>query len=252
MTVVAGAGPPSQQIAALASSTLRSVTATPLTFRASVVSTDAEGVEAAKACASHHGACGTNRKGGIMHSHRRTSFLAAVALAVAATVALAVVPTARNSSTTAGLSAYVDTNTRGPVPAQSIVRQFVHVLNSNDIGPGPLGVRQTIANALVLDSVDIVTFFNGEQVGDPFTVAAPPNSSDFTGRWPTTVTGNVNNGFQVGRPAIIPGENTVAFYVGQPLDLGAGKYVYKYVLHGTLNGSPVELTAISPQVIAAA
>jgi hypothetical protein len=186
---------------------------------------------------------------GVMRS-RRIPLLTSVALAVIVTAALTAVPAALNSSTTNGLSAYVDTNARGQMPAGSVARQFVHVLHSNDIQPGPLGVRQTIANALVLDSIDLGTVFNGEQVGDPFTVAAPPNASDFTGRWPTTVTGNINNGYQVGRPAIIPGENTVAFYVGQPLDLGAGKYVYKYVLHGTLNGNPVELSALSPQVIA--
>lgn len=170
-------------------------------------------------------------------------------LVLVAAVALTVAPTALNSSTPNGLSAYVVANARGPVPAGSVARHFVHVINSNDFGPGPLGTRQTIANAFVLDSVDLTTFFNGVQIGDRFTVAAPPDSTDFTGRWPTTVTGPAGS-YVVGKPAIIPGENTVAFYVGQPLELGSGKYVFEYTLQGTINGEAVELSAASPQIIA--
>jgi hypothetical protein len=185
-----------------------------------------------------------------MHSNHRRRLVASgglVALVIA--VALTLAPAALNSSTPDGVSAYVVANARGQVPVGSVVRNFVHVVNSNDFGPGPLGVRQTIANAFVIDSVDLTTFFNGAQVGSPFTVAAPPNSSDFTGRWPTTVTGPAGS-YLVGKPAIIPGENTVAVYFGQPLDLGSGKYVFVYTLHGTINGNPVELTATSPQVSA--
>ena len=172
-------------------------------------------------------------------------------IALVAAGALTLVPAAFNSSTRDGLSAYVVANTREPLPAaDGIVRHFVHVINSNDFGPGSLGVRQTLANAFVIDSVDLTTFFNGVQVGDPFSVAAPPDSTDFTGRWPTTVTGNIDVGFTVGKPAVIPGENTVAFYVGQQFELGPGAYVFKYTLHGTLNGSPVDLSATSPRITA--
>ena len=172
-----------------------------------------------------------------------------VLIALIAAITLTLAPGALNSSTPNGLSAYVVANARGPVPAGSVVRHFVHVINSNDFGPGPLGVRQTIANAFVIDSVDLTTFLNGAQVGDPYTVSAPPTSSDFTGRWPTTVTGPAGS-YIVGKPAIIPGENTVAVYFGQPLELGSGKYVFVYALHGTINGEAVELTATSPQVSA--
>jgi hypothetical protein len=183
-----------------------------------------------------------------MSSKLRGRLLALSGLvALVAAAALTLVPAAFNSSTPNGLSAYVDADTRGPVPASSIVRHFVHVINSNDAGPG--GTRQALGNAFVIDSVDLTTFFNGAQVGDPFTVDAPPNSTLFTGRWPTTVTGNTVTGFQVGKPAIIPGENTVAVFFGRPLELGSGKYVFKYTLHGTLNGNPVDLTATSPQIL---
>lgn len=183
-------------------------------------------------------------------THQRRLLVPGVLVALVVAVALMLAPAAFNSSTPNGLSAYVDVNTRGQVPPGSVVRNFVHVINSNDFGLGPLGVRQTIANAFVIDSVDLTTIFNGVQIGDAFSVAAPPNSTDFTGRWPTTVTGNVNAGFQVGKPAVIPGENTVAFYVGQPLELGSGKYTFRYALHGTINGNAVDLTATSPQIIA--
>jgi hypothetical protein len=63
------------------------------------------------------------------------------------------------------------------------------------------------------------------------------------------VTGSTSN-YGVGKPAIIPGENTVAVFFGQPLELGSGKYVFNYTLHGTVNGNPVDLSATSPQVIA--
>lgn len=184
-----------------------------------------------------------------MNSSRSRRLVASGGLvALVAAVALTLVPAALNSSTRDGLSAYVVANTRDALPANGIVRHFVHVINSNDPGPGSLGVRQTLANAFVIDSVDLTTFFNGVQVGDPFSVAAPPNSTDFTGRWPTTVTGNIGVGFTVGKPAVIPGENTVAFYVGQQFELGPGAYVFKYTLHGTLNGSPADLSATSPRI----
>ena len=188
-------------------------------------------------------------KGGVVSTRGLRRVLASgVLVALVTAVALTLVPAALNSSTPNGLSAYVVANNRGPLPAGGVVRHFVHVINSNDEGSG--GTRQSMAGALVIDSVDLTTFLNGVQVGDPFTVEAPPTSSDFTGRWPTTVTGNVNAGFQVGKPAIIPGENTVAVFFGQPLDLGSGKYVFNYTLHGTLDGNPVDLSATSPQVTA--
>lgn len=185
-----------------------------------------------------------------MSNNRHRRLVASGGLvALVAAVALTLVPSAFNSSTRDGLSAYVVANTRGPLPANGgVVRHFVHVVNSNDLGPG--GTRQALANAFVIDSVEMTTFVNGVQAADPFTVAAPPNSTDFTGRWPTTVTGNINSSFQVGKPAIIPGENTVAVYFGQSFDYGPGAYVFTYTLHGTLNGSPVDLSATGPRITA--
>ena len=171
-------------------------------------------------------------------------------VALVAAVALTLVPAAFNSSTPDGLSAYVVANTRGPLPAgttlDSTVRHFVHVINANDLGPG--GTRQLLANAFVIDSVDVTTFRDGVQV-DAFTYNAPPNSTLFGARWPTTVTG-ASGSYVVGKPAIIPGENTVAVFFGQPLGYGPGTYVFKYTLHGTLNGIPVDLSATSPKITA--
>lgn len=82
-----------------------------------------------------------------MKSYRRRRPLALVGLvALVAAVALTLVPAAFNSSTPDRLSAYVVANNRGPLPAGGNVRHFVHVINSNDFGPGPLGTRQTLAN----------------------------------------------------------------------------------------------------------
>jgi len=183
-----------------------------------------------------------------MSSKRSRRLVASGGLVAAvAAVALTLVPTAFNSSTPDGLSAYVVADTRGPLPANTgLIRHFVHVINSNDVGLG--GTRQALANAFVIDSVDLTTYRDGVQVGDPFPVNAPPNSTLFTGRWPTTVTGP-STGFQVGKPAIIPGENTVAVFFGQPFD-GPGTYVFKYTLHGTLNGDEVVLSATSPRITA--
>ena len=104
---------------------------------------------------------------GVMRS-RRIPLLTSVALAVIVTAALTAVPAALNSSTTNGLSAYVDTNARGQMPAGSVARQFVHVLNSNDIQPGPLGVRQTIANALGLEDYHLPDMEENAQISHAF------------------------------------------------------------------------------------
>ena len=69
------------------------------------------------------------------------------------------------------------------------------------------------------------------------------------GRWPTTVTGNSDSGLTVGRPAIIPGEDTVAIFIGWENFAVPGRYVFKYTLHGTLDGDAVDLTASSPPLI---
>jgi hypothetical protein len=55
----------------------------------------------------------------------------------------------------------------------------------------------------------------------------------------------------VGSPAILPGENTAAVYTGWIHAVGEpnGKYVFRYTVHGTLNGTPVDLTASSPPIV---
>jgi hypothetical protein len=51
-------------------------------------------------------------------------------------------------------------------------------------------------------------------------------------------------------PAVLPGENTTILYSGwihgstEP----SGTYVFRYTIHGTLNGNPLDLTASSPPI----
>jgi hypothetical protein len=48
----------------------------------------------------------------------------------------------------------------------------------------------------------------------------------------------------------IPGENTVALYVGWAHGIGEpiGTYVFKFTIHGKVNGTAVVLTASSPPI----
>jgi hypothetical protein len=54
----------------------------------------------------------------------------------------------------------------------------------------------------------------------------------------------------IGKPAVIPGENTVVLFPGWIHGPGEpnGTYVFKYTVHGTQNGTPVDLTATTPPI----
>jgi hypothetical protein len=51
-------------------------------------------------------------------------------------------------------------------------------------------------------------------------------------------------------PAILPGENAVILYDGWVHGDGEpnGLYVFRFTVHGTLNGTPLDLTASSPPI----
>jgi ABC-type molybdate transport system permease subunit len=51
-------------------------------------------------------------------------------------------------------------------------------------------------------------------------------------------------------PAVLPGENVAAVYTGFVHSVGElnGTYVFKYTIHGTLNGMPVNLSASSAPI----
>jgi hypothetical protein len=208
------------------------------------------------------------RRGG----NRMRRLLACLAATVAAGVLIAVLvtggaaaPSARAASLTNGLFAYVAATNPGPLPpctgngdctAASTVWHFIHVVNANQLtnrlGGGN---RSTWPNSFVVSSVDEKIFVNGTEVPAFDATFTPPpdaNLRSWSGHWPSTVTcpsdGTPCN--VVGSPAVLPGENTVALYAGwihgstEP----NGTYVFKYTIHGTLNGNSVDLTTSSPPI----
>jgi hypothetical protein len=55
----------------------------------------------------------------------------------------------------------------------------------------------------------------------------------------------------VGSPAVDPGEITAIYHRGWAHGNAEpnGTYVFRYTVHGTLNGTPVDLTASSPPIL---
>ena len=201
---------------------------------------------------------------------RRPFFLALVALIAAGAVTVALVaggaatPPARGDSFTNGLFAYVVATNPGPLPPCSgsdctdanTVWHFIHVVNANQPTNMERGTnRATLPNSFVVSSIDWKIFVNGvEQPAFDTTFTPPPNADlrSWSGHWPSTVT-CPSDGTQcnvVGNPAVVPGENTAVLYSGwihgstEP----NGRYVFKYTIHGALNGTPVDLTASSPAI----
>ena len=203
---------------------------------------------------------------------KRFHFVLVAALVVAAAVTAAVVrgglttSAAKAASPGDGLSAYVVSSNRGPIPpcsgdgctAANEVWNFVHVINANALD-NHFGFtdRTTWPNSFVISSVDQELFLNGVDQGT-FTATPPPNASPLSssGRWPSTVDCEGQPGSfhtpcdVVLNPAVLPGENTVAVYLGFLHAVGEtpGSYVFKYTIHGTLNGAPVDLTASSKAI----
>jgi hypothetical protein len=200
----------------------------------------------------------------------------AVALSgTVAAVALAFVPTARESQFNNGLFAYVVASNRGPLPgclpdgsnctAANWVWWYIHVLNVNPLKnfvfgnpPGP--TRPTVPNAFVVSSVDEATFVNGLQIGQS-TLVPPPNLTGrffSAGRFISTVTCGLPITVpcnKVTSPAVLPGENVAVFFdgwmhstEGPPADPN-GILVEKFTVHGTLNGAPINLTANSQSIL---
>ena len=149
-----------------------------------------------------------------------------------------------------------------PCGPETAVRHFLYVDNKNPLPPNwssavdPL-TRATLPGAFVESSFDETIFVNGEVFFTNHAVP-PPNISPTqrrvnSGHWPSTVTCpdtptdpcNV-----VSSPAILPGEKTVAFWerwvhgTGEP----NGTYVFRFTIHGTLDGAPVDLTADSQPI----
>ena len=178
----------------------------------------------------------------------------------------AATPAARAGSLTQRLSAYVVATNPGPLSACSgdgsdcgpanKVWDYIHVVNRNPlVNQG--GSRATVPNAFVIGSIDQSISVNGVQQPNldthwtPPPNITPPAYTSFSGRWPATV---VCDGgppcSDVQSPAVLPGEDTAAFFVGAVHDDSdqTGTWVFTYKIHGTLNGNPVDLSASSPPI----
>jgi len=203
----------------------------------------------------------------------------ALFLAVAVTTAVVAVsavlvgggattPSARAALRTNGLFAHDVLTNRGPLQACSPdgsdctaanwLRNVVYVTNLNRLTntqtPSTL-TRATLRNAFVVNSVDETIYVNGAEFSHD-TLTPPPNLTErfaTAGRWPSTVTCGQPITVPctvVTSPAILPGENTVIFWdawihlSNEP----NGTYVFKYTVHGMLNGTPVDLGASSPPI----
>ena len=193
--------------------------------------------------------------------------LIGVVVGVAAAV-LVLVPTAFESATPNGLFARVVPTAGGPLPACSQVASsscevsdFIYVANLNRLTQlNGFTTRATVPNAFVVSSVDDAIYVNGvHQPQFDATATPPPDPSLFSwsGRWPATVTCQGQPGsFQqpcnvVGNPAIVPGETTaVLFFTWAHANTEPnGVYVFRYTVHGTLNGTPIDVTASSPPIL---
>lgn len=184
-----------------------------------------------------------------------------------AVLAPALVSAASETGTPKRLSVDVVASNRGPLPACSAggctpansVAHFIYVDNANEVTNELAAggrTRDVVPNAFVISSVDETILVDGVDTFH-FTMTPPPNSGDFSfwaGHWPSTVScppGGPPPCTVVGSPAVLPGENTAAVYTGWVHAVGEpnGTYVFTYVVHGTLNGTPVDLEASSKSIV---
>jgi hypothetical protein len=162
--------------------------------------------------------------------------------------------------------------TAEPCGPETTVRNFLYVENKNPLPPSwdrdTQYTRATLPGAFVMSSIDLTVFVNGELLKlpgfeNPATPAylPPPDiptsfpgahSRLFAGQWPSTVTcpDTPDPCNVVKSPAIVPGETTVAFWARWTHDASEpnGKYVFRFTIHGTLDGAPVDLRADSPTI----
>jgi len=206
---------------------------------------------------------------------KRLSFALAALIAAGAVTAVVVgggatTPSAHAALPQNGLLADVVPTQRAPLPACSPdesdctaanrVDTFVYVANLNPLTPLPFQpsvppTRPGLPNAFVVTSVDETIIVNGQIFGQQ-TIIPPPNmTSRFgtAGHFPATVA--CGNPISVPcdvvtNPAVIPGERTSVFYDGwiHVSNEPNGAYVFRYTVHGTLNGNSVDVTASSPPI----
>lgn len=199
----------------------------------------------------------------------RSITLASLLASAAAAAALAVPAASKNAiETTPNLHAYVVASNRGPLTpcsggdctAANVVQHLIHVVNGSSlINWNGFTTRATVQNSFTISSVDERVFVNGvHEPGFDTTFTPPPNPSilSWSGHWPSTVTCEGQPGsFQtpcdvVSGPAVIPGENTVVLYAGWAHGTMEpnGTYVFDFIIHGSQNGTALDLSANSPPI----
>ena len=189
--------------------------------------------------------------------------LAASLLIAASSVLLFVLRAAAGGDEDNRLRAVVVPNNRGPLPAcaqdqsnctaANAVVHFIYVENDNSITRGGQS-RSVVPDAFVVNGIDEHVFVDGVDTFDFFVLPPPDtNNPSFAGHWPSTVTCppagppcNIVSG-----PAVLPGENVAVFYIGWMHGTAEpnGTYVFKFTVHGTFNGAPVDLNASSRPIV---
>jgi hypothetical protein len=199
--------------------------------------------------------------------------LGAALVGIAMIVAALVFAAGRGSAgTSTGLKLIVaPTTTKGPLTAcsaepcspETTIHHFLYVENKKPLPP-EWGRsidynRDSLPGAFVMSSVEDTILVNGS-VYFTATDVPPPDIPVGLGRrnsghWPSTVTcppePSTDPCNVVGRPAILPGEKTVALWERwtHGADEPNGTYVFRFTIHGTLDGTPVTLTADSPPIV---
>lgn len=192
---------------------------------------------------------------------RRLGRLAGL-VGIVAAIALVSVPAAGTTGIGNGLLAFVRADSSAPLTACSspetctpanTVWHFVYVANANRLMEVPAGprTRGTLPNSFVVNSVEVRTFVDGVEFGAPSVFTPPPNPNPRTwaGHWPSTVRcqGAPAIPCVVENPAVVPGEVAEVVFAGWTHgdEEPNGRYVFKFAVHGTLNGSPVVVRANS-------
>jgi hypothetical protein len=194
---------------------------------------------------------------------RRAAARVVVLAGIVAAVALAVAPVAFESSSSNGLRAFVVASTEGPLStctgtcnSPNTVWEFIYVSNGNEIVStldGQFDSRDTLHNAFLVSSVEQRIFVDGEDTGSA-TYYPPPNEypRSWADHWPSTLKcpAGTDPCTLIGSPAVVPGEQAAVLFAGWGHASGEpnGKYVFRYTVHGTLNGEPVDVTASSKPI----
>jgi hypothetical protein len=138
--------------------------------------------------------------------------------------------------------------------AANTVRHYLYVRNANQVENLPGRTRADVPGAFVVSRIDTTTFVDGVETYNSFQTPPPDtNYSPYSGHWVATAACPPGAGppcTEIGRPAVLPGERTAVFYTGWAHgdEEPNGLYVFRFTVHGTVNGEPVDLTASSPPI----